>query len=205
MSRTQMGYALKYKQPQNAITIIHKRYPDLLKGKSIEVAACQFDTPPKYQAKETKIYMYNERGIYDIVRKSNQPVADEYFNWVYDVIQSIKQNGYYIASDKDDKWLGVRQETKEVRRMETDQIQKFVAYSRIQGSQHADTYYTNLTKLVNKKLGIASGQRDNLSQQTLMELKGLETIVQMHLKTLMDRGIPYKDIYQGIKRLIDSL
>ena len=37
MSRTQIGYALQYKRPQNAITIIHKRYPDLLKDKSVEL------------------------------------------------------------------------------------------------------------------------------------------------------------------------
>lgn len=162
MSRTQIGYALQYKRPQNAITIIHKRYPELLKDKSLEVAACQFDTPPKYQANATTVYMYNERGIYTIVRKSNQTVADEYFDWVYDIIQSIKQSGYYIISEKDEKWLGVRQETKEVRKAETD-------------------------------------------QRTLLHLKSLETVVELHMATLMAEELPYKEVYQGVKKFIESL
>lgn len=205
MSRTQIGYALQYKRPQNAITIIHKRYPELLKDKSIEVAACQFDTPPKYQANATTVYMYNERGIYTIVRKSNQTVADEYFDWVYDIIQSIKQSGYYIISEKDEKWLGVRQETKEVRKAETDQIKLFVEYARGQGSQNADRYYVLLTNLINRRLGIESGGRDKADQRTLLHLKSLETVVELHLATLMAEELPYKEVYQGVKKFIESL
>lgn len=205
MSRTQIGYALKYKQPQNAITIIHKRYPDLLKGKSVELDHVNLTPSPKYLRNNEKVFMYNERGIYDIVRKSNQPVADEYFDWVYDVIQSIKQNGYYITSEKDEKWLGVRQETKEVRKAETDQIKLFVEYARGQGSQHADRYYVLLTSLINRRLGIESGGRDKADQGTLLHLKSLETVVELHLATLMAEELPYKEVYQGVKKFIESL
>lgn len=64
--------------------------------------------------------MYEERGIYEVCRRSRQPVSDAFNDWVYDVILSIKENGYYIASEKDEKWLCIRQETKEVRKAETD-------------------------------------------------------------------------------------
>ena len=100
MSRTQIGYALQYKQPQNAITIIHKRYPELLDRESVEIDRVNMTPPIKHHRNNEKIFMYNEKGIYTIVRKSNQPVADEYFDWVYETIRSIKQNGYYIASEK---------------------------------------------------------------------------------------------------------
>lgn len=205
MSRTQIGYALKYKQPQNAITIIHKRYPELLKGKSVELDRVNLTPSPKYLRNNEKVFMYNERGIYDIVRKSNQPVADEYFEWVYDVIQSIKRNGYYIASEKDEKWLGIRQETKEVRKAETDQIKLFIEYAKEQGSQHADRYYVLLTNLVNRRLGIESGGRDKADQKTLLRLKSLETVVELHLATLMAAGQPYKAVYQGVKKFIEAL
>lgn len=205
MSRTQIGYALKYKQPQNAITIIHKRYPGLLKGKSVELDRVNLTPSPKYLRNNEKVFMYNERGIYDIVRKSNQPVSDEYFDWVYGVIQSIKQNGYYIASEKDDKWLGIRQETKEVRKAETDQIKLFVEYAKAQGSQNADRYYALLTNLINRRLGIKSGERDKADQRTLMRLKSLETVVELHLATLMAEELPYKEVYQGVKRFIEAL
>lgn len=205
MSRTQIGYALKYKQPQNAITIIHKRYPELLKGKSVELDRVNLTPSPQYLRNNERVFMYNERGIYDIVRKSNQPVADEYFEWVFEVIQSIKKNGYYIASEKDDKWLGIRQETKEVRKAETDQIKRFVEYARKRGSQHADRYYALLTNLINRRLGIESGGRDKADQRPLMHLKSLETVVEMHLATLMAEELPYKEIYQGVKKFIEAL
>lgn len=139
------------------------------------------------------------------MRKSNQPVADEYFEWVFEVIQSIKQNGYYIASEKDEKWLGIRQETKEVRKAETDQIKLFVEYARKQGSQHADRYYVLLTNLISRRLGIESGGRDKTDQRTLMHLKSLETVVELHLATLMKERLPYKEVYQGVKRFIEAL
>lgn len=106
---------------------------------------------------------------------------------------------------KDEKWLGIRQETKEVRKAETDQIKLFVEYARAQGSQHADRYYVSLTKLINRRLGIESGGRDKADQRTLMHLKSLETVVELHLATLMVEGLPYKEIYQGVKKFIEAL
>lgn len=55
------------------------------------------------------------------------------------------------------------------------------------------------TKLINSKMGIQSGKRDELSQETLMELKSLETLVKMRihlsfLKLPLDK-CPYKMYY----------
>lgn len=205
MSRTQIGYALRYKQPQNAITIIHKRYPDLLDGKSIELDRVNLTPSPEYMRNNEKIHMYNEIGIYTIVRKSNQPIADKYFEWVYEVIQRIKKNGYYIATDKDDKWLGIRQEGKKVRNMETDTIKAFVSYAKNQGSHSPERYYLNYTQLVNKQLGIESNSRDKADQKTLLRLKSLETLVDMRIDVLMKQNIPYKEIYRGVKEIIELL
>ena len=205
MSRTQIGYALQYKQPQNAITIIHKRYPELLDRESVEIDRVNMTPPIKHHRNNEKIFMYNEKGIYTIVRKSNQPVADEYFDWVYVTIRSIKQNGYYIASEKDCKWLGIRNESKQARHYETDQIKLFVEYAKEQGSKSADRYYILFTKLINGKLGIQSGKRDELLQETLMELKLLETLVKMKIRKLMEKEIPYKEIYQDVKLLVEEL
>ena len=149
--------------------------------------------------------MYPEKGIYEICRYSRQKVAGDFYDSVYDVIQSIKKNGYYIATEKDEKWLGIRQETKEVRKAETDQIKLFVEYARAQGSQYADRYYVSLTKLINRRLGIESGGRDKADQRTLMHLKSLETVVELHLVTLMAEGLPYREIYQGVKKFIEAL
>lgn len=205
MSRTQIGYALQYKDPANAVKNIHNKYHDRFDRFSVEVAGAQFEPPLKFNQNSAKVYMYEERGIYEVCRRSRQPVSDAFNDWVYDVILSIKENGYYIASEKDEKWLGIRQETKEVRKAETDQIKLFVEYARKQGSQHAGRYYVLLTKLINNRLGIESGGRDKADQRTLMHLKSLETVVELHLATLMAEELPYKEVYRGVKRYIEAL
>lgn len=204
MSRTQIGYALQYKQPQHAILMVHQRHKERLDKFSVEIRGSQFVTPIYKNKNADKVFMYSERGIYEVCRWSNQKVADEFNDWVYETIQSIKKNGYYIASEKDNKWLGIREESKRARKYETDQIKLFVEYAKEQGSKSADRYYVLFTKLINGKMGIQSGKRDELSQETLMELKSLETLVKMRIRKLMEKKKPYKKIYQDVKLLVEE-
>ena len=204
MSRTQIGYALQYKNPQDAIKKIHLRHYEKLQQRYVEVVGDNLSPRPRDLGKRTSIFMYDERGILDVIRWSTTEIADQYFDWVYDIIQSIKKNGYYIASEKDKKWLGIRNESKEARRYETDQIKLFVEYVKEQGSKNADRYYVLFTKLINSKMGIQSGKRDELSQETLMELKSLETLVKMRIRKLIEKETPYKEIYQDVKMLVDE-
>ena len=204
MSRTQIGYALQYKNPQDAIKKIHLRHYEKLQQRYVEVVGDNLSPRPRDLGKKTSIFMYDERGILDVIRWSTTEIADQYFDWVYDIIQSIKKNGYYITSEKDKKWLGIRHESKEARRYETDQIKLFVEYAKEQGSKNADRYYVLFTKLINSKMGIQSGKRDELSQETLMELKSLETLVKMRIRKLIEKETPYKEIYQDVKMLVDE-
>ena len=205
MSRTQIGYALKYKNPSKGIENIHNRNHERMDKFSVVVRGSQIEGGSKHIDPSSEMYLYIERGIYVVCRRSAQPLADDLNDWVYDTILSIKRNGCYIATEKDEKWLGIQQEMKEARRAETDQIKLFVEYARAQGSQNADRYYVLLTNLVNKRLGIKSGGRDKTDQRTLMHLKSLETVVELRLITLMTEGIPYKEVYQGVKMFIEAL
>lgn len=204
MSRTQIGYALQYKNPQDAIKKIHLRHYEKLQQRYVEVVGDNLSPRPRDLGKKTSIFMYDERGILDVIRWSTTEIADQYFDWVYDIIQPIKKNGYYITSEKDKKWLGIRNESKEARRYETDQIKLFVEYAKEQGSKNADRYYVLFTKLINSKMGIQSGKRDELSQETLMELKSLQTLVKMRIRKLIEKETPYKEIYQDVKMLVDE-
>lgn len=205
MSRTQIGYALEYKDPSNAVLRIHQRHYKRLDEMSVEVKGCQFVTPYPNKDKSAHLFMYTVKGVFEICRHSNQPLADKFYDWVYQIVVEIAKNGYYIAAKKDEKWLGIRNETKKVRRMETDSIKKFVEYAESQGSAHASRYYQLFTDLVHKRLGIEAGSRDEQSQETLLRLKSLETIVDMHICTLMNRNIPYKEVFAGVKELIKSI
>lgn len=205
MSRTQIGYALQYKDPANAIKNIHNKNRDRFDRMSIVLTGAQFEPPLRNNKSAEKVYMYIEHGIYAMCARSRQPLADDFNDWVANVIISIRKNGYYISSSKDDKWLGIREETKKVRRMETDTIKRFVEYAKESGSIHADMYYQNFTKLVQNHLGIEAGTRDDLDQNTLLRMKSLETVVDMHLNTLMNSDMQYKDMYAGVKKLIQSI
>ena len=154
--------------------------------------------------KDKKAFLYEERGIYAICGYSNKEIAEKFNDWVYETISAIRKNGYYISSEKDSKWLGIRNESKQARRYETDQIKLFVEYAKEQGSKSADRYYVLFTKLINSKIGIQNGKRDELSQETLMELKSLETLVKMRIRKLMEKKIPYKKIYQDVKMLVEE-
>lgn len=205
MSRTQIGYALKYKDPANAIKNIHNKNHSRFDKYSVVLTGAQFEPPLRNNTSAEKVYMYNEFGIYAMCARSRQLVADDFNDWVANVISLIRKNGYYIASEKDNKWLGAREESKQARKYETDQIKLFVEYARQHGSGNADRYYMVFTKLVNGKLLLGNGQRDSLSQETLMEIKALETLVKMRIKTLMEKSVPYKKIYQEVKKMIEEI
>lgn len=205
MSRTQMGYALQYKNASKSIEKIHQRHKRRIDKFSIMVTGGQIGGGSKNIDPNQEIWMYTEKGIYEICRFSYQPVADSFYDWVYDTITAIRENDYYIVSDKDEKWLGIRQQTKEVRKIETDMIQKFIEYAEAQGSTHSNTYYKHLTELANKKVGIETNGRDKAEQKDLLRLKSLETLIEMRLETLMNNNVPYKEIYTDIKCMIESL
>ena len=205
MSRTQIGYALKYKNPSKGIENLHNRHYKRMDNLSVVIRGSQIEGGSKHIDPKTDMYMYTERGIYGICRYSNQMIDDDFNDWVYDTILSIKKNGYYIATEKDNKWLGIREESKLVRKAETDVIKEYVEYAKSQGSKNAERYYTIFTKLVNSKIGIESNQRDNISQQALMEMKTLEGLINMRIRSLIKEKKPYKMIYQEIKNLIESI
>ncbi|EOS48330.1 hypothetical protein C810_01420 [Lachnospiraceae bacterium A2] len=205
MSRTQIGYALEYKDPSNAVKNIHNKYQERFDRFSVEVSGAQFVPPINKNKNSPKIYMYAEKGIYEVCRRSRQTVADKFYDWAYDTISEIKKNGFYIANGKDEKWIGIRRETKQVRKNETDMIQKFVDYAISQGSQNAKRYYTHLTNLANKRCGIKTGERDKADQKTLLRLKSLETLIDMRLETLMNNNIPYKEVFSDVKDMIEGI
>lgn len=140
MSRTQIGYSLRYKDPSNAIRNIHCRHYKRLDKMSVEVTTAQIERVSKHQSKDKLTFMYTAQGIFEICRHSNQPHADEFYDWVYHIVLEIAQNGYYIATEKDGTWIRIRQETKKVRNEETDMIKKFVSYAEEQGSTHDSNY-----------------------------------------------------------------
>jgi hypothetical protein len=40
---------------------------------------------------EREVYLYSTRGIYEICRRSQQPKADQFFDWVYDILEGLRR------------------------------------------------------------------------------------------------------------------
>lgn len=91
MTRNQIGEALEYKNPNDAIRLIHRRNPERMNEFSVSFKTNGAD------GKEYETVMYNEKGIYEIMRKSNQPKADEFYDFVYEVIESLRKGDMQIV------------------------------------------------------------------------------------------------------------
>lgn len=90
MTREQVGLALEYANPREAIKTIHSRNKERLNRFS---RRAQIDTPSGKQ--ETTIY--NEKGIYEIIRYSKQPKADAFYDWVYDLLSKLRKGEYQVV------------------------------------------------------------------------------------------------------------
>ncbi|WP_432401036.1 ORF6C domain-containing protein [Wukongibacter sp. M2B1] len=84
MTRRQIGESLEYENPNGSVKNIHLRHADRLDKFSTVV---QIDTPSRGKQETT---VYNAKGIMEICRWSQQPKADEFMDWVWDVIESLR-------------------------------------------------------------------------------------------------------------------
>lgn len=86
LTREQIGQALEYAYPDDALSKIHKRHFDRLDPLSVVV---------KLASTDGKIYdttLYSERGIMEICRWSNKPKANDFMDWTWDIISKYRHN-----------------------------------------------------------------------------------------------------------------
>ena len=86
LTREQIGIALDYKYPDDALSKIHKRHSDRLDP--LSTVARLASTDGKYY----DTILYNERGVMEICRWSNKPKANLFMDWVWDIIEKYRHN-----------------------------------------------------------------------------------------------------------------
>lgn len=91
MTREQIGQALEYVEPSTAIRKVHKRNQERLDQFSVGTKLVGTD------GKKYETIIYNEKGIYEIIRYSKQKKADAFYDWVYDLLSSLRKGEYQIA------------------------------------------------------------------------------------------------------------
>ncbi|UZQ51624.1 BRO family protein [Clostridium kluyveri] len=90
MTREQIGTALEYSNPADAIRKIHDRHKERLD---------KFSVQDKLTGTDGKLYMnylYNMKGVYEIYRWSRQPKADEFIDFVWNVIEEIRKGNFKV-------------------------------------------------------------------------------------------------------------
>ena len=86
LTREQIGTALEYSYPDDALSKIHKRHKDRLDNLSVVVRLASTD------GKEYDTTLYTQRGIMEICRWSNKPKANLFMDWVWDIVEKYRNN-----------------------------------------------------------------------------------------------------------------
>jgi len=98
-----------------------------------------------------------------------------------------------------------RLDGKQVRRLETDAIKHLVEYAKASGRSRPEMYYSNITKMTNKALGIESGQRASMDARQLQLLKLAETMVEIAIRDGLKAELHYKDVYRLCKDRVSDV
>ena len=86
LTREQIGSALEYTNPDDALSKIHKRHKDRLDQFSVVAKLSSTD------GKEYDTYLYTQKGVMEICRWSNKPKANQFMDWCWDVIERYRNN-----------------------------------------------------------------------------------------------------------------
>lgn len=97
MTREQIGQALEYAEPNTAIRKIHKRNQERLDQFSVRTKLVGTD------GKEYETIIYNERGIYEIIRFSKQPKANDFYDFVYDLLEGLRTGEKILIQPKSEQ------------------------------------------------------------------------------------------------------
>ncbi len=91
-TREQIGCLLGYTEPNNAVTIIHKRNKERLDKYSTSVKLTRVEGGREVTREVT---VYSFKGLLEICRYSNQPKADAIIDWLWEVADEIRRTGGY--------------------------------------------------------------------------------------------------------------
>lgn len=138
----------------------------------------------------------------DIVLQFKEKLVTEFFRMRKDLSR--------IATQQENKqWIEQRNAGKIPRRLETDVIQKFIAYAKEQGGSNegCERYYANISRMENKALFIVERKypnlRDVLGITDLSTIQKADIIVSRALRDGMNEKINYKDIYKLAKERVE--
>jgi phage regulator Rha-like protein len=194
----------KHREVLKVINSIFEDYPQLrgrsTPPKSDESSPVFIQEKRKYRGEEFNAYLLNESAFNLILpRFKTRKALDAFLDLVIS-FQETKTALIQAEANKDNLlWQEIRTSTKNIRHDFTDAIKDFADYSKHQGSKGYMHLYSNLSKQINKNLGIRSlgsiKSRDSLKHQQLEKIE----IVEQRVCEILYEGMSNNKIYKLIK------
>ena len=86
LTREQIGSALEYRYPDDAISKIHRRHKDRLDQFSMVAKLASVN------GREYDTCLYTQKGVMEICRWSTKKKANQFMDWCWDVIEKYRNN-----------------------------------------------------------------------------------------------------------------
>ncbi len=112
-TREQIGEMLGYANPRDAIAKIHQRNKERLDKYS---GVVNLSTP----GGEQKVTVYNFKGLLEICRYSNQPKADAVMDFLWEMADRLRKDGYVSIHPDAVKRLELAEKRLEIQRKNAD-------------------------------------------------------------------------------------
>ena len=180
-------------QHKSIVRLIKQHQERLERFGKIEFS--DFKSPNSKRGRPTTIYHLNEPQATLLISflDNSDIVAD----FKVELVRQFYEMRRLLLERNTQAWIETRQQGKLTRKAETDVIKELVEYAREQGSTHSDMLYMTYSKLANTLAGVK-----NRDQATVMQLNNLsifENIILQMIRSGIDKGLGYKDIYKECK------
>ena len=182
------GTGVEHRKLKNAI----RKYQEQMEGFGKLSAPCKTESTG---GRRTEYYLLNEsQATFLITLLKN---TDKVVMFKAELVRQFYEMRKFIAEKHTKEWLETRQQGKLTRKAETDVIKELVEYAKEQGSTHSDMLYMTYSKLANTLAGVKS--RDEATVMQLNNLSIFENIILQMIRSGIDKGLGYKDIYKECK------
>lgn len=148
-TREQIGQFLGYKNPRIAIGKIHDRNKERLDKFSTVVILGTVEGN-RTVSREMTVYCF--KGILEICRFSNQPVANRVIDIMWDVADEIRRNGYYMSPKAAKSFANAIQEREQLRE-ENGELKKYIQ------DNHSFTMLGQAVTIVNGYLSVGEAAK----------------------------------------------
>ena len=149
VTRKQIGQFLGYKDPMRAVAHLHSRFKERLDKFSTVVKLGTLEGKREITRDER---VYNFKGLLEICRFSNQPVANQVIDILWDIADEIMRNGYYMSPKAAKSFALAIQEREELRE-ENQTLKKYIQ------DNHSFTMLGQAVTIVNGYLSVGEAAK----------------------------------------------